>query len=291
MPGGTSCSSEMRQTSRMGRQRNPHGCGRIAASTGEPCRRPGCDGTHHPAVFDVSDQQDARAVLAEHSEMTIPRRLDPMTPIHNARIGFAAAQKRGASPETVKRWEDAVAEREQMARELGIEVTGTPDHMYEEVLGAQAPKDPEREQRSLGYEPTEETSLALSYVADPQCQLGTCETCGGGAMLDTGTSDIDRGTAKCLLNFCSSSEWILGCLDGCEVFDIDLEETIWREAASIERAVRSKWPDVDIPTTSCVRCISGELDDGTLAAGLNPLCTSCHHEVCRRLDALTAASR
>ena len=34
------------------RTRNPRGCGRIAISTGKPCRRPGCDGKQHPAVHE-----------------------------------------------------------------------------------------------------------------------------------------------------------------------------------------------------------------------------------------------
>lgn len=265
----------------MAQQRNPFGCGRIAASTGLPCRRPGCDGTDHP-VLDDAGHSEARSALAEHTRAVSLPALDPMRPIHNARIGLAAAQKRGASASTIQRWSDAVSEREQWANELGIKVTDTPAHMLGEASGA-------GERKPLGIEPTEDTTLALSYVADPMCQLGTCESCGGAAMLDTGAADVDRDTAQCLLNFCSSPEWILGCLDGSEVFDDDLEEKIWREAASIEHAVRSAWPEVEVPTVDCPRCVAGELDDAALVEQNRQLCTGCCHQVFRRLSALIPA--
>ena len=233
------------------RNLNPNGCGRLAASTGKPCRQPGCSGRQHSeAIAEPAATQAARDAVAQHTEQVGLLRLDPMAPIHNARIGLANALERGASASVVQNWANAVAEREQLAADMGINVPATPDPNYHDSPAYQPAQRASGELRSLSLEASDDTMWVLRYVADPMCQIGDCERCAGAAMLDRGTVEVDKATAECLHSASSNREWIEGCIDANELFDDDQEDKVWRETAAIVHAVRDAWPDVAEPSAT-----------------------------------------
>ena len=224
-------------------KRNPNGCGRLAASTGKPCRQPGCIGSQHSeAIAKPAATHAARDAVAQHTEQVGLLHLDPMAPIHNARIGLANARARGASASVVQNWANAVAEREQLAADMGIN--------YHDSLAYQPAQRASGELRSLSLEASDDTMWVLRYVADPMCQIGDCERCAGAAMLDRGTVEVDEATAECLHSASSNREWIEGCIDANELFDDDQEDKVWRETAAIAQAVRDAWPDVAEPSAT-----------------------------------------
>ena len=223
------------------RNLNPNGCGRLAASTGKPCRQPGCSGSQHSeATAKPAAMQAARDAAARHTEQVGLLQLDPMAPIYNARIGLANALERGASASVVQNWANAVAEREQLAADMDIN--------YHDSLAYQSAPRTSGELRSLSLETSDDTMWVLRYVADPMCQIGDCERCAGAAMLDRGTVEVDKATAECLHSASSNREWIEGCIDANELFDDDQEDKVWRETAAIVQAVRDAWPDVAEPS-------------------------------------------
>ena len=267
------------------RNRNPNGCGKLTASTGEPCRRPGCDGRQHPkARAGTATPQDARAQRIGQGGLL---QLDPMAPIHNARIGLANARARGASASVVQTWADAVTEREQLAADMGINVTATPNLDDHNSSTRPSVRRAGSELQPLSLEASDDTMWVLRYVADPMCQIGDCEGCGGAAMLDSGAVEVDKATAECLLSASSNREWIYGCLDANELFDDKQEEKVWRETAAIVQAVQAAWPDLAEPSVPCPTCDGTELSDDALMAQREQLCADCHSRTWRRVNSLS----